>query len=266
MICYNLLFKRIVNAKAAWNWFEIFLYKIDSHLVFYSHLMKSLWEEKNWNFFMIKGNEDAIVTLDNPCSTWSHTSDDNQLLELEVCKLLLVCHSKVEKILEDILFRSHHLYLQENSNHWRESLLEVLRQKIAGWCQQSFCFQKFVDKAQQCFAFTTQANFPMHNLNFHWSWRWWDQIQATFKNLFYFMARVISKKADQRLPQHRNRWLMVVVIKHWGLKSIAIIALVIFGLLFNVLFALFWPYCGVLVASSRIAEILLFWYLFKRHP
>ena len=111
-----------------------------------------------------------------------------------------------------------------------------------------------------------QANFLAHNLNFHWSWRWWDQIQATFKNIFYFMARVISKKADQRLPQHRNRWLMVVVIKHWGLKSIAIIALVIFGLLFNVLFALFWPYCGVLVASSRIAEILLFWYLFKRHP
>ena len=52
---------------------------------------------------MIKGckdNEDAIVTLDNPCSTWGHTSDDNQLLELEVCKLLLVCHSMARVILK----------------------------------------------------------------------------------------------------------------------------------------------------------------------
>ena len=36
----------------------------------------------------------------------------------------------------------------ENSNYGRESLLEVIRQNIAGWCQQTFCFQKFVDKAQ----------------------------------------------------------------------------------------------------------------------
>ena len=27
-------------------------------------------------------------------------------------------------------------------------------------------FQKFVDNAQQCFAFTPQANFPAHNLKF----------------------------------------------------------------------------------------------------
>ena len=35
-----------------------------------------------------------------------------------------------------------------------------------------------------CFAFTPQANFSTHNLNFHW--RWWDQIQAIFLNCFYF--------------------------------------------------------------------------------
>ena len=34
-------------------------------------------------------------------------------------------------------------------------------------CQQTFCFQNFVDNAQQCFAFTPQANFPAHNLTFH---------------------------------------------------------------------------------------------------
>ena len=52
--------------------------------------------------------------------------------------------------------------------------------QITGWCQQTFCYQKFVYNTQQCFAFTPQANFPAHNLNFHWRWRWWDQIQATF--------------------------------------------------------------------------------------
>ena len=35
-------------------------------------------------------------------------------------------------------------------------------------------------------AFAPQANFPTHNLNFHWRWRWWDWIQATSYNLFYF--------------------------------------------------------------------------------
>ena len=44
----------------------------------------------------------------------------------------------------------------------------------------------FGDNAQQCFAFTPQANFPAHNLNFHWRWRWWDWIQAIFLNIFYF--------------------------------------------------------------------------------
>ena len=42
----------------------------------------------------------------------------------------------------------------ENSNFWRESLPYDIGQNIAGWCQQPFCFQKFVDNAQQCFAFT----------------------------------------------------------------------------------------------------------------
>ena len=41
----------------------------------------------------------------------------------------------------------------------RENFLEVIRQNIAGWCQQTFCFQKFVYEAQQCFASTPQANF-----------------------------------------------------------------------------------------------------------
>ena len=36
------------------------------------------------------------------------------------------------------------------------------------------------------FAFTAQAYFPAHNLNFHWSWRWWNGLQAIFLNLLCF--------------------------------------------------------------------------------
>ena len=45
--------------------------------------------------------------------------------------------------------------------------LSCKRQNIAGLCQQTFCFQKFVDNAKQFFAFTPQANFSACNLNFH---------------------------------------------------------------------------------------------------
>ena len=40
---------------------------------------------------------------------------------------------------------------------------------MLGVGEQKVCwrFQKFVD-GQQCFAFTPQANFPAHNLNFYW--------------------------------------------------------------------------------------------------
>ena len=50
---------------------------------------------------------------------------------------------------------------------------------LLGIVNKLFVF-KFVDNAQQCFAFTPQAMFLAHNLNFYWRWRWWDWIQATF--------------------------------------------------------------------------------------
>ena len=68
----------------------------------------------------------------------------------------------------------------------------VIWQNIVGWCQQTFCFQKFIYNAQQCFAFIPQANFPTKNLNFHWRWRWWDQIQAIFLNIFYFQHKRVQ--------------------------------------------------------------------------
>ena len=55
---------------------------------------------------------------------------------------------------------------------------------LLGSCQQTFCFQKFVDNAQQCFAFTPQSNFPAHDLNFHWRWRRWIESRLPFKVFF----------------------------------------------------------------------------------
>jgi len=48
----------------------------------------------------------------------------------------------------------------------QESLLEVLRQNIAGHCQQTFGSKTFVDITQQCFALLPQLNFSANNLNF----------------------------------------------------------------------------------------------------
>ena len=61
------------------------------------------------------------------------------------------------------------LTFSENSNYGRETLLNVIRQNIAGWCQQTF-----ENKNKTKMSFTPQANFPAHNLNFHWRWRIWD--------------------------------------------------------------------------------------------
>ena len=49
--------------------------------------------------------------------------------------------------------------------------------KIRSGPSKDMSTQKFVDNAQQCLAFTPQANFPAHNLN---------RIQATLENIFYF--------------------------------------------------------------------------------
>ena len=53
-----------------------------------------------------------------------------------------------------------------NSNYCRESLLEVRRQNIAGHCQETFKYKKFVDITEQCFDLLHQVNFPDNNLNF----------------------------------------------------------------------------------------------------
>ena len=86
-----------------------------------------------------------------------------------------------------------------------------------------FFFQKFVDKTKcQCFAFTPQANFPAHNLNFHE--RWIDLIQTTFLNLFYFTtARPASDQITipfNKLPCHNSKFdgfLGIITKNQWNM-------------------------------------------------
>ena len=63
------------------------------------------------------------------------------------------------------------------------------------WMMSTNFFFQIVDNTQQCFAFTTQVNFPTNNLDFHWRWRWWDRIQAIFLNLFYFNRPSVDNRA-----------------------------------------------------------------------
>ena len=83
---------------------------------------------------------------------------------------------EVEKIEEDGLDLISSSWPSENSNYWRESFQKLIRKNIAGCHQQTFENKNFVDITQQCFAFTPQASFPAHNLNFHSRWGGWDQI------------------------------------------------------------------------------------------
>jgi hypothetical protein len=68
---------------------------------------------------------------------------------------------KVENISEDSLDLIPSPSPSVKIQNWRKRLLDVIRQNI--WVLST----KFVDSAQQCFAFTPQAKFPAHNLNFH---------------------------------------------------------------------------------------------------
>ena len=69
----------------------------------------------------------------------------------------------------------------------------------------TFCFHKFIDNAQQYFAFTPQANFPAHYLNFHWRLRWWDWIFSTLlyqHYVFSFWNEYFSTKKPNLITIH----------------------------------------------------------------
>ena len=47
----------------------------------------------------------------------------------------------------------------------------------------NFLLSKGCWQSPAMFCLYTSSKLSAHNLNFRWSWRWWDWIQPTFKNL-----------------------------------------------------------------------------------
>ena len=75
-----------------------------------------------------------------------------------------------------------------------------MRQNIAGWCHQTFCSQKYIDNAQQCLAFTSQANFPAHILNFHWGEGDGIKFRIPFKIFYTLSVPEISQITGTLMP------------------------------------------------------------------
>ena len=67
--------------------------------------------------------------------------------------------------------KTYHLYLQWKFKLWAGKFASDIKAKHSWMMSTNFFFRMCVDNAQQCFAFTPEANFPAHNLNFHWRWR-----------------------------------------------------------------------------------------------
>ena len=124
------------------------------------------------NYNAAKGNGCPVIDWWNTLVLIGHNGVSSNLNELSY---LFVKYKLFKKI---AWIPSHHLHFQ-----WKFKLLAG--KFTSGWSMlgdvnKHFYFQKFVDNTEQYFASTPQANFPSHNLNFHWWWRWWNRIQATF--------------------------------------------------------------------------------------
>ena len=64
--------------------------------------------------------------------------------------------------------------------------IQIMDGKVCLRCKGKTTFEnKKFEITQQCLALIPQVNFPTNNLNFHWRWRWWDQIQAMSTNFLF---------------------------------------------------------------------------------
>ena len=78
--------------------------------------------------------------------------------------------------------------LQWKVKLWAGKFAWAVKAKHCWVLSTNFWKQRVCRITQQCFSLLLQVYFPDNNLNFHWRWRWWDQIQAIFLNLYYFIS------------------------------------------------------------------------------
>ena len=83
--------------------------------------------------------------------------------------------NSLQKSLQSIFYS---FSFSENSNYWRESLLRVIRQNIAGDVNSHFVLKSFLTMPSNVLPLHLNQTFPP--IIFYWRGRWWDQIQAMF--------------------------------------------------------------------------------------
>ena len=65
--------------------------------------------------------------------------------------------------------------------------IQIIGGKFCLRCEgKTFLFSKVCWQRPAIFCLYTSSKLSHLNLNFHWRWSWWDQIQAIFQNLFFF--------------------------------------------------------------------------------
>ena len=70
--------------------------------------------------------------------------------------------------------------------------IQIIGGKVCLWCKGKTLLAVVNKLLKTKSLLTSHSNvlpvtFPANILNFHWRWRWWDQIHAIFLNLFYFI-------------------------------------------------------------------------------
>ena len=151
--------------------------------------MGFLHSETNRSFWNGKGFRPETST-----QIWSSTQGFEFQLPIVICTifcLILEYKSWFEQPEKNLLFHIKWKRFKKIAWIWSHHLqwkFKLLAEKFTWGNEAKHCWVMsttflFSRACWQCpamFCFTPQGNSPAHNLDFHWSWRWWDQIQTTF--------------------------------------------------------------------------------------
>ena len=115
----------------------------------------------------------------------------------------LILFDKVEKILKGSLDS----ILQQKFKLWAETFSWVVKAK--------HCWSLATNFWKQNFCWHHPAMFCLITLNnFHWRWRWWDPIQATFLNIFYFNGTKLKILSKITPPLPKSAVLLMILLWH----------------------------------------------------
>ena len=98
-----------------------------------------------------------------------------------------------------VWIQSYHLHLQWKFKSWAGKFASGVIAKHCWALSTSLLYSKV---CWQHPAMVCLYTFPVHNLNFHWRWRWWDRIL-----IFFYQS--VRNQTNQRHYRHTaGPWLM----------------------------------------------------------